>query len=342
MAVRNERFWCVQVPKPDGEKVRRALVEMDILQRDAVIRKDDDHLYFPIKDKIDLKDRFPDARLLCRDFECRKKISFEEILGFVPSYEVIGDIAVIDADDPDAKRIAEAILLMHKNVKTVLGALTDVYGEFRVRDFCMLSGEPETRTVHKEYGCRYEIDLARVYFTPRLATERKRIADQIGEDDVVVDLFAGAGPFSILTAKSARYVIAIDKNPVAVEYLRRNAQLNHIDNIKIICADVRDAARDLYHVADHVIMNLPHSAHEFLDEALMIVKPGGMIHYYDIRPDDDLFEGAHEIIERAANAYSMSARILDQRVVRSYSPHHYNIALDVRICRRDSPARPIR
>ena len=335
MAVRSERFRCIQVSKSDGESVRRALAEAGALQRDAVIQRDVDHLYLPVRHKACIEDSFPDlsAKVQHRVFERRIELSFDDILGFTPSYEVIGDIAVIDADgSPEDKQIADTIILLHKNVRTVLAALTDVQGEFRTRDFRVISGKPGTETVHKEYGCRYEIDLARVYFTPRLATERKRISDQIHETDVVVDMFAGVGPFSILIAKSARQVIAIDKNPVAIKYLRRNARLNTINNMKIICGDVRDISKDLRGVANHIIMNLPHSAHKFLDVALTIVKPGGTIHYYDIRSEDDLFDGAQELIEHAAEACDMTAHILDQRVIRSYSPHQSNVALDVKIC----------
>ncbi|MCK4811260.1 MAG: class I SAM-dependent methyltransferase family protein, partial [Methanosarcinales archaeon] len=197
MTVRIERFRCVQVSKSDGESVRRALAEAGALQRDAVILKDTDYLYLPVKHGIRIEDSFPDlnVEVQYREFERRIEPSFEEILGFTPSYEVIGDIAIIDADDDDdAERIADAILLMHRNVRTVLAALTDVHGEFRIRDFRVIAGKPDTETVHKEYGCRYEVDLARVYFTPRLATERKRIADKVCENDVVVDMFAGVGP----------------------------------------------------------------------------------------------------------------------------------------------------
>jgi len=335
MAVRSERFRCIQVSKSDGESVRRALAEAGALQRDAVIRRDADYLYLPVKHDAHIEDSFPDlsVEVQHREFERRIEPSFDEILGFTPSYEVIGDIAIIDADDShDTKRIADTIILMHKNVQTVLAALTDVQGEFRIRDFRVIAGKPNTETVHKEYGCRYEVDLARVYFTPRLATERKRVADQIHETDVVVDMFAGVGPFSILIAKLARYVIAIDKNPVAIEYLGRNTKLNSVNNMKIICGDVRDVSEDLRCTADHIIMNLPHSAHEFIDVALTIIKPGGVIHYYDIRPEDDLFEGAQEMIEHAAKIRGMTAHLLDRRVVRSYSPHQSNVALDMEIC----------
>jgi tRNA (guanine37-N1)-methyltransferase len=310
------------------------LVGIGAFQGDATIQRDDDYLYFPVKYEIEIRDQFPDVRLLQRDFECVEKQTFEDILGFTPSYDMIGDIAIIDADDPDAEMIADAIIRMHRHIKTVLGALSPVQGEFRVRDLRVVAREPKTETVHKEYGCQYEIDLARVYFTQRLATERKRIADQVGGGDVVVDMFAGAGPFSILAAKSAREVVAIDKNPVATLYLEKNATLNRIGNMRIICSDAADVAHDhdLAHIADHVIMNLPHSAEEFLDEALTIVKPGGIIHYYDIREEDDLFDGAEATIKDAASARDMTVRVLDQRVVRSYSPRQYNVVLDVEVC----------
>ena len=334
MTVKHERLWCVQVPKQSGEPVRSLLAGMGAFERDAAVQRDADYLYFPVKYEIDIRDQFPDVRLLQRDFECVEKQTFEDILGFTPSYDMIGDIAIIDADDPDAEMIADAIIRMHTNIKTVLGALSPVQGEFRVRDFRVVAGEPKTETVHKEYGCQYEIDLARVYFTQRLATERKRIADQVGGGDVVVDMFAGAGPFSILAAKSAREVVAIDKNPVATLYLEKNATLNRISNMRIICGDAADVAydHDLAHIADHVIMNLPHSADEFLDEALTILKPGGIIHYYDIREEDDLFDGAEATIKDAASARGMTVRVLDRRIVRSYSPHQYNVVLDVEVC----------
>jgi len=102
--------------------------------------------------------------------------------------------------------------------------------------------------------------------------------------------------------------------------------------MRIICSDAADVAHDLAHIADHVIMNLPHSADEFLDCALTIVKPGGIIHYYDIREEDDLFDGAEATIKDAASARDMTVRVLDRRIVRSYSPHQYNVVLDVEVC----------
>ena len=174
-----------------------------------------------------------------------------------------------------ASKIADALLRTQPNIKTVLKPLTPVIGEFRVREFEVVAGEPRTETIHREYGCRYKVDLARAYFTPRLSTERSRILSWIKEGDTVVDMFAGVGPYSILLAKSKKpsKVIAIDKNPDAVHYLKENITLNSAKNIEAIEGDAREEAKKFAGTADHVIMNLPHNAHEFLDSAVLLTKP---------------------------------------------------------------------
>ena len=47
-----------------------------------------------------------------------------------------------------------------------------------------------------------------------------------------------------------------------------------------------------------------------------------------------MFLGAEEMIKDAAIARDMTVRVLDRRIVRSYSPHQYNIAMEVEICQR--------
>jgi len=37
-------------------------------------------------------------------------------------------------------------------------------------------------------------------------------------------------------------------------------------------------------------------------------------------------------IKDAASARDMTVRVLDRRIVRSYSPHQYNVVLDVEVC----------
>jgi len=320
--------------------VRRILLELEILDNSVKIGADEALLYLPLtrEPASDEMKSFPEGIEFTEfNFELQeKKLVPEDLLGFSPAYEVIGDVALLEDPDLDkqtASKIAEALLRTQSNIKTVLKPLTPVIGEFRVREFEVVAGEPRTETIHREYGCRYKVDLARAYFTPRLSTERSRVLSWIKEGDIVVDMFAGVGPYSILIAKSKKpsKVLAIDKNPDAVRHLRENIDINSVKNIEAIEGDAREEAKKFAGIADHVIMNLPHNAFEFLDSAVFLTKPGGIIHYYGITPEKDLFESSIELIKEAAEKAGRNIEILEKRVVRSYAPHQYNICIEARI-----------
>lgn len=331
---------CIKVPKNKGEPLRKMLLELEILDNSLKITSDEKFLYLPVTRELSLDElKFlpAESELLEFDFELQqKKPALEDLLGFSPAYEVIGDIALLEDPDLDkekASKIADILLQTQPNVKTVLRPLTPVIGEFRIREFEVVAGEPRTETIHKEYGCRYKVDLARAYFTPRLSTERSRILSWIKEKDVVVDMFAGVGPYSILFAKSKKpsKIIAIDKNPDAIHYLTENIKLNSVKNLEAIEGDAREEAKKFAGIADHVIMNLPHNAYEFLDSAVLLAKPGGIIHYYGITPEDDLFGSSIELIKEAAERAGRQIEVLEKRVVRSYAPYQYNICIEARV-----------
>lgn len=319
------------VPRASGEMVRRTLAEAGLLATGLRIRADREHVYLPVAPELDdlvLGKIAPGLRLSMCDFEeTEQRKTIEDLVGIEPSFEVIGDIAVL-AQEYD-RRVGEAIMTVHKNVKVVLVPVSPVSGEFRVREFRVLCGENRTTTTCREHGFVFEMDLAKVYFSPRLSTERHRVAQQVTDIEFVIDMFAGVGPFAIPIAKRAMYVVAVDKNPAACEYLEKNIKLNHVTNIRAVCMDVRDVK--LPQPADRAIMNLPHSSFEFLDKAFELVHTGGIIHYYDIRPETEIFEGVIGRVKEKASAYGVLIEILNKRIVRSYSPHEYNIVLDIRI-----------
>ena len=269
----------------------------------------------------------------------KKALTVSDILGYSPAYEIIGDIALIDdknAESAPADEIsnaADAILKAHPAVQTVLLSIGPISGEFRTRPLKYIAGIDKTATVHKEYGCKYNVDLARAYFTPRLSTERRRILLQIKDGETVVDMFAGVGPYSIMISKNASpgRVIANDKNEAAAELLLQNAALNKVSNITVLNKDAADLAKEYEGVGDHVIMNLPHNAYDFLDTAVSICRKNGIIHYYAMTSEEDLFDGSVALICAAAEKQGRTIEVLEMKNVRSYAPHQYNICLDVRI-----------
>ncbi len=331
---------CIRVPKDRGEEVRRELLERNMLDSSAQISAEDEYLYIPLADSTQEENTkvFTD---ICENitfmlYEFKKQtgqLKLENLLDTVPHFEIIGDIALIEEDTPEPGVVADAIIKVKKNVRTVLAPLGPVEGEFRTRRFRTIAGEDKTSTIHKEYGCRYHIDLEKAYFTPRLATERSRILAQIKDGDTVADMFAGVGPYSIIIAKKSPLikVIAIDKNPSAVQFLKKNIELNATYNVKAIEGDAIHEAKRLEASADHVIMNLPHNAHKFLDAAMQICARNAIIHYYDINPQNDLFDSSLKLIEEAATKAGKICQLLDKRVVRSYAPYQFNVCIEVEI-----------
>jgi tRNA (guanine37-N1)-methyltransferase len=323
----------LKVDRGRGETFRRRLVELGIFDRDRKIGSDEGHLYLPVLDLSseaakDLAD-LGDFELVEIGFDAaEKKETVEMILGRRAHFEVVGDVAIQDSPDGEA---ASAILKVQKNVKTVISPKTPVEGVYRTRRFQHVAGEEKTVTIHKEHGLRYRIDLEKAYFTPRLGTERLRVANLVAPGDVVFDMFAGVGPFALLFAKRGAKVVAVDKNPEAVRLLRENAALNRIGEIEILEGDAGQMAERYESFADHVIMNLPHTAHDFLKQAIRIAKNGGVVHYYAIAPEEDLYGRDTAFAEEAALATGAKISFLYRGIVRSYAPHQYNIVIDFEV-----------
>ncbi|WP_435160326.1 class I SAM-dependent methyltransferase [Halorubrum sp. SY-15] len=325
---------CVAVARERGEAVRARLAEADVLDGDHQIVVDDGTIYLPVTDPAGLPDRLAD-RVVERDVAARdRQRTPADVLGFEPSLERLGDIVIVDEDDPSrARAIADAVMASDLSCTTVLDRASPIEGAHRVREWDVLAGE-DTETVHREYGHAFALDVARVYFSPRLATERHRVTTQVSAGECVVDMFAGVGPYAIPMADRGADVVACDVNEVAVAYLRENAARNGVeDRVTTVVGDVR-ATTDAYaDTADRLVMNLPHSADDFLETAVSLASDECVLHYYDIQHDADPFgPGRRAIQEAAGSTYDVSVET--ERVVRSYAPHEENVCLDVRLTRR--------
>ena len=214
-----------------------------------------------------------------------------ELSSLISGFDIIGDIALLRIPDAllDSKYlIARAVLDGIKPIKTVLKA-GGVTGEFRTRDVEFLMGEEKTRTMYVEHGCRFIVDVNLVYFSPRLSTERLRIANEVSPGEVIVNMFAGIGSFSIITSKIQRdcRVFNIDINPAAHSLALENVKLNHLENRVIpLLGDAKEVIREkLVGTADRILMVLPEKSHLYLKDALIALRPtGGVIHCYTFLP----------------------------------------------------------
>jgi tRNA (guanine37-N1)-methyltransferase len=266
------------------------------------------------------------------------QLTDEELKRF-RAFDIVGDIAVLKLPEElllKKRVIGEALMQVHSHVRTVLRQTSVVRGEFRTRELEVIAGEPKTETTYREGGCSFKVDLAKVYFSPRLATERLRVAKQVKPGEVVVNMFAGVGCYSVLIARhsGAARIYSIDKNPAAFDYMCTNIRINKVgDRVVPILGDARGVIEArLRGKADRVLMPLPEFAREFFDVALLALKPGeGVVHFYDFGKEPELFIPSLDFTRAAAAAKARKVELLESRTIRSYATRVYHIVLDLKV-----------
>jgi tRNA (guanine37-N1)-methyltransferase len=317
---RGKKMRGLKVPTSHGEKVRQLLIQKNLLIKNMKIKTDSQYVYFPVKEPI------PGYESVDCEFE--QRIPHPPSLKSVglSRFDIIGDIAVVEIPDHLQKKKEEIarILLARNPIHTVVEKTTEVSGQFRIRKHSHILGEKKFHTIHTEYGLSLHVNINEVYFNPRLATERMRITKKITAGERIIDMFCGVGPFSIMISRhtQADEIYAIDINPRAIEYLKENVTLNKCENIVPICGDAREEV-PLIGKVDRIIMNLPHSAFEYLPPAL---QSGHIIHYYCIC---ECVEKEKEKIIATGAHTGVPVTIQGERAVKSYAPHMDMYRLDL-------------
>jgi tRNA (guanine37-N1)-methyltransferase len=254
----------------------------------------------------------------------------------------VGDIAIIKVASGslvNAQTIANQIMVVHRNVKTVFAQNSPVLGDFRVRELKLLAGEAGTSTKHKELGCVFAVDVEKCYFSPRLLYEHSRIARLVKAGETVVNMFAGVGCFSVVIAKTVPQtkVFSIDVNPTAVQYMKENVKLNRVyGKVTPLLGDSKDLINtQLRGVADRVLMPLPEKALEYLPYAVSALKKrGGWIHYYDFQHavgDEEPVEKTKVRVAQKLDCIGVDYTFPFSRMVRKIGPNWYQTVLDIAI-----------
>jgi tRNA (guanine37-N1)-methyltransferase len=347
----------LKIPKIYGEKTITLANKMKILRKDLEIKRNNTFLYIPLThepSQIELtkfKEQIPECKISSGNFREKKKPkTFVELLqDKLPSHllaslpralDFVGDIAIVEIPpelDVYKNVIGEAILKTHRTVQTVLAKAGAVSGSYRLRHFHVIVGEPKTETIHKEYGCQYYVDVAKAYFSPRLSYEHNRIASLVKNSETVVDLFTGVGPFAVLIAKTHENVkvYAVDANPDAVKFLRKNIRLNRVEGkVYPVLGDARHIVEERFSgTADRVIMNLPETSLEFVEAACKAVKPtGGIVHYYSFVSASKSLETVKHQFSSAVEKFGRKVeQILSSRLVRATAPYEWQSVLDAKI-----------
>ena len=254
------------------------------------------------------------------------------------SYDVIGDIIIMKIPNSLQHKkytIGKLLLESMKHVKCVFLQTSSVDGDFRLRRLELLAGVDRTVTEYHEHGCRFRVDVGKVYFSPRLSTERHRIAERVRDNEIITNMFAGVGTFSILIAKQnpCSTVFSIDSNPKANNLCLVNTRLNNVqDRVFPLCGDAKYIAGNLLAgLSDRVLMPLPEKAMEFVDSAVACLRNNrGSIHYFaHIKAQNrkDAVRAGKLATTEAFRNYNHE--LGTTRIVREVGPRLYQIVSDV-------------
>lgn len=263
-----------------------------------------------------------------------------DVSGFYSSFDIVGDLAIIKMprnSTISCKEIASLVMARHRNIKSVFVQTSEVKSDYRLRGLAHVAGENRTSTVHKESGCTFKVDLARCYFSPRLFSERMRIAKLVMPRETIVNMFAGVGCFSIIIAKHVNVVKAysIDINPVAVEFLAENVRLNGVyEKVIPILGDSKDIISDrLHQCADRVLMPLPEKSLEYLPIAVTALKKGGgWIHVHTFEhmiKAENISKKFEQKLSERLSGLNIDFEVRNIRVVRSTGPNWWQLVGDI-------------
>ncbi len=267
--------------------------------------------------------------------------------GMPHSYEIIGDIAIFELPDgsgPKPMDIARSIRREHPRVRTVLQRLGEREGELRLRRHRTLIGK-DTETVYREHGCRFLLDPTKVYFSPREATERERVAAMVKAGETVLVMFAGIGPFGIVIAAKSREVervYQVEVNPEGYEYMKRSIAMNKLGHKVVpILGDAGKACAELSGRCDRVLMPLPRDSHKYLRSAIRALKKKGTIHFYAVgrqekgasgrKADEQVYGPSTERLKKAAKDSGARVKVMARRKVLPFSPGAWKICIDAEI-----------
>jgi len=216
---------------------------------------------------------------------------------------------------------------------TVLNDVGGISGVFRQPQVEIVYGSPDTETVHVENGIRYKLDPMKIMFSSGNMAERKRMGTAIYPGEVIVDLFAGIGYFTLPMAVYGhpKKIVACEVNPVAYQYLCTNLVLNHVTGVvEAVLGDNRVVApKDC---ADRVVLGYLEETQRFLPVAFECLKTaGGVLHYHCTAPDKMIPKQPLQSLETVAEEYHRTVELLMYHLIKSYAPGISHVVLDVKV-----------
>jgi len=265
----------------------------------------------------------------------KNKINEKELNYLPKGYQIVGKILLIKLHKKllkHKKLIGKAIIEILPYVHNVC-LIKEIKKEVRKPKIEVIAGCKNTQTLHQEHGCKFLLDVSDIMWSQGNKQERIRLVKIVKPKETIVDMFAGIGYFSIFLAKycKPKKIYAIDINPKAIEYLRKNIWLNNVENkIEILQGDCRKFAKLLENTADRIIMGYLFKTEKFLPYALKIAKNNAVIHFHRTVKEEEIEKMKDKIKKR------FNVKVIKTKRVKSYAPKIWHVVFDLKMVKNQS------
>lgn len=273
----------------------------------------------------------------------REILSDEELSVLPRGFQTIGRVIIIRLNPV----LLEKKILIAKKYMELLPSTRSVYlnmgkikGKYRTpENIVFLVGEDNPIVEHKEHGVIYRFDFTKIMFSMGNLNERKFLSTLVKENEVIVDMFAGIGYFSLPIAKHSKpkIIYSIELNLDSFKFLTENIKINHLDGIIVpINGDSKSEVIKLSKSgvrADRVIMGVFPAPKDFIKEALTLTKESGTTFHYEGVATKDNYLNLFNEFQEIAEISNFKCKLLSKRFVKSYGPHLYHVVVDILVCK---------
>ncbi|MEM1514007.1 MAG: class I SAM-dependent methyltransferase family protein [Candidatus Thermoplasmatota archaeon] len=317
------------VKKSEVEKIKNMLYEKGLIDERRKFKKRNGEVEIPIKRRVNLpyeivEQKEPLFRYITPFDEIKRRIGRDDI---PKKWEKIGDVVILKGINGN-KEIAKVYADVLK-CKSVLEDVGGIKGVERIPCFELVYGD-DTETIHVENGIKYKLDAKKIMFSSGNIDERIRMAKVAKKNEIVVDMFAGIGYFSLPVAVYGKAkVFACEINPVAYHYLKENIILNEVFSLVTpLLGDCREVAPKS--TANRVIMGYLNSL-DFFEYAIKILNNEGVVHFHQKCKKEDFPDKIFERIKEVARKNDKKVEILFSKKIKSYAPGIIHGVIDLEV-----------